>query len=60
MSLTNYKYICEECGTKYSSPESTPPPGIKWSDEHECNPVPRDEKSSIFEKLNNEKETGGF
>ena len=23
------KFICNECGTKYSSPETTPPPGIK-------------------------------
>jgi hypothetical protein len=26
------KFVCSECGTKYSSPETTPPPGIKWSD----------------------------
>ena len=24
------KFICSECGTKYSSPELTPPPGINW------------------------------
>lgn len=23
-------FICSECGTKYQSPETTPPPGIKW------------------------------
>ncbi len=32
------KFICNECGTKYSSPETTPPPGIKWSDGHVCTP----------------------
>jgi len=31
-------FICRECGTKYSSPEETPPPGIKWSDGHVCTP----------------------
>ena len=39
-------FICSECGTKYSSPETTPPPGIKWSDGHVCTPKP----------VNNEKE----
>ena len=34
------KFICSECGTKYSSPETTPPPGIKWSDGHVCTPKP--------------------
>jgi hypothetical protein len=34
------KFECSECGTKYSSPETTPPPGIKWSDGHTCNPKP--------------------
>jgi hypothetical protein len=34
------KFVCNECGTKYSSPETTPPPGIKWSDGHTCNPKP--------------------
>jgi len=33
-------FICSECGTKYSSPELTPPPGIKWSDGHVCTPKP--------------------
>lgn len=33
-------FICSECGTKYSSPETTPPPGIKWSDGHVCTPKP--------------------
>lgn len=38
-------FICSECGTKYSSPELTPPPGIKWSDGHVCTPIPvNDEK----------------
>ena len=35
-------FICSECGTKYSSPELTPPPGIKWSDGHVCTPKPVD------------------
>ena len=34
------KFICSECGTKYQSPELTPPPGIKWSDGHVCTPKP--------------------
>lgn len=34
------KFVCSECGTKYSSPETTPPPGIKWSDGHVCTPEP--------------------
>jgi hypothetical protein len=34
------KFECSECGTRYSSPETTPPPGIKWSDGHTCNPKP--------------------
>jgi hypothetical protein len=34
------KFICSECGTKYSSPETTPPPGIKWNDGHICTPKP--------------------
>ena len=34
------KFECNECGTKYSSPETTPPPGIKWSDGHVCTPKP--------------------
>ena len=33
-------FICSECGTKYSSPETTPPPGIRWSDGHVCTPKP--------------------
>lgn len=60
MSLTNYKFVCEECGTNYSSSQAEPPPGIKWSDGHVCNPVPKDEKACIFEALNNEKEMGGL
>ena len=34
------KFVCNECGTRYSSLETTPPPGIKWSDGHKCNPQP--------------------
>jgi hypothetical protein len=34
------KFECSECGTRYSSPETTPPPGIKWSDGHVCTPKP--------------------
>lgn len=34
------EFICSECGTKYRSPETTPPPGIKWSDGHVCTPQP--------------------
>lgn len=37
---TMNKFECSECGTKYSSPETTPPPGIKWSDGHICTPKP--------------------
>ena len=36
------KFECSECGTKYSSPETTPPPGIKWNDGHVCTPKPVD------------------
>ena len=32
------KFECSECGTIYRSPETTPPPGIKWSDGHVCTP----------------------
>lgn len=32
------KFICSGCGTKYSSPQTTPPPGIKWDDGHVCTP----------------------
>lgn len=34
------KFICDDCGTKYSSPEEKPPPGIQWDDGHICTPVP--------------------
>lgn len=34
------EFICSGCGTKYTSPQPTPPPGIKWSDGHVCTPVP--------------------
>ena len=37
---TMNNFICSECGTKYSSPDTTPPPGIKWSDGHVCTPKP--------------------
>jgi len=30
------QYICKECGTKYSSLHSEPPPAINWSDGHVC------------------------
>tara|TARA_R110000868_G_scaffold5681_1_gene33556 strand:+ start:3409 stop:3552 length:144 start_codon:yes stop_codon:yes gene_type:complete len=45
------KFICEDCGTKYQSPETTPPPGIKWSDGHLCTPIPVDKAMGISEKL---------
>jgi hypothetical protein len=35
-----YKFICDGCGSKYSSPLATPPPGIKWDDGHVCTPIP--------------------
>ena len=38
MAMNNF--VCSECGTKYSSPETTPPPGIKWNDGHVCTPQP--------------------
>ena len=39
VSVTQHNELkCSECGTKYSSPETTPPPGIKWSDDHVCTP----------------------
>jgi hypothetical protein len=41
------KFECSECGTKYSSPETTPPPGIKWSDGHVCTPKPVDNEKRI-------------
>ena len=34
------EFICSGCGTKYTSPQTTPPPGIKWSDGHVCTPKP--------------------
>ena len=33
------EFICKECGTKYQSPQETPPPGIKWNDGHVCIPI---------------------
>jgi len=39
------KFICSECGTRYSSPETTPPPGIKWGDGHVCTPKPVSKQS---------------
>jgi hypothetical protein len=41
------KFECSECGTKYSSSETTPPPGIKWSDGHVCTP----KHISLIEKM---------
>jgi len=38
------KFICSECGQVYHSPETTPPPGIKWSDGHVCTPVLQDDE----------------
>lgn len=40
IEIVTNKFECSECGTKYSSPETTPPPGIKWSDGHVCTPKP--------------------
>lgn len=34
------KFECIECGTRYTSTETTPPPGIKWIDGHVCAPKP--------------------
>ena len=48
------KFICSECGTRYSSPETTPPPGIKWGDGHVCTPKPVNKKiMKPIHKLNN-------
>jgi len=33
-------FICEECGTKYSTSSETPPPSPKWEDGHVCKPKP--------------------
>jgi hypothetical protein len=43
------KFECSECGTKYSSPETTPPPGIKWSDGHVCTPKPFKDMKELTE-----------
>ena len=52
------KFICSECGTKYSSPELTPPPSIKWDDGHVCTIVPvdsdKDPKKVIKDFVNEE------
>ncbi len=34
------KFVCSECGTRYTSRESTPPPGVKWDDGHVCKVIP--------------------
>lgn len=34
-----YKFICKECGTRFTSAHKEPPPGIKWDDGHFCSPV---------------------
>ena len=48
------KFECSECGTRYSSPETTPPPGIKWSDGHVCTPKPVNKQNmKPIHKLNN-------
>tara|TARA_R110000822_G_scaffold227017_1_gene359673 strand:- start:56073 stop:56291 length:219 start_codon:yes stop_codon:yes gene_type:complete len=30
------KYICKECGTKYYTSASSPPPSPAWNDGHVC------------------------
>ena len=45
-----YDYICEECGTKYRSPQPTSPPGIRWDDGHVCNPVSVKDKNEEDER----------
>jgi hypothetical protein len=34
--MPNNKYICKECGTRYSTPSNTPPPSPNWDDGHVC------------------------
>ena len=34
------KFVCSGCGSKYSSTQEEPPPGIKWDDGHVCTPIP--------------------
>ena len=46
-----YKFICSECKTHYSSSDSNPPPGIRWSDGHVCSPVPLKDISDIKAKV---------
>ena len=31
-----YEWICEECGTCYSSKKNETPPGVQWNDGHKC------------------------
>ena len=45
------KFECSECGTKYSSPETTPPPGIKWNDGHVCTPKPINKKMTKIKPI---------
>lgn len=42
-------YMCPECRTTYHTPEDKAPPGIKWSDGHQCTP----EKVEEHEEANN-------
>lgn len=30
------EYQCQDCGTKYHTPEDRPPPTPNWSDGHKC------------------------
>jgi len=39
-------FVCCGCGTEYLSSGKTPPPGIRWSDGHVCNPKPLADKKS--------------
>lgn len=32
-------YECEECGTRYYTPEKEPPPSPNWADGHVCKMV---------------------
>jgi len=59
MSTTEkYYFICEACGTNYSSSQKEPPPGIPWTDGHRCNPVPKDKRIDLHKSLIYNKEKG--
>lgn len=47
-----YSWICEECGTSYYCTKNETPPGIKWSDGHKCNPVPKNKMTDKHKSLN--------